>query len=212
MLFPRDRGSYKDFFLAPEGFPFIVGSFILVLIFPGSFIPYLFLFLFLFFFRNPKRQVPEKESLVVSPADGKVIGIDEDGDRVVISIFMSLLDVHVNRVPLGGVVEDIKYERGKFYPAFKKDLARENEKNTVVFRSGDVTYSVTQVAGVIARRIVCYLRRGDRVKKGEVMGIICFGSLVQVSFPRKRFKAFVRVGKRVKAGETIIGEVVHAGK
>ena len=212
MLFPHDRGSYKNFFLAPEGFPFVIGSLILVLIFPGSLIPYLLLFSFLFFFRNPKRSVPTKKSFVVSPADGKVIGLDDEGGNIVVSIFMSLLDVHVNRVPLEGVVEDIKYEKGKFYPAFKKDLAKENEKNTVVFRSGDLTYSVTQVAGIIARRIVCYLRKGDEVEKGEVMGIICFGSLVQVSFPKDRFRAFVKVGKRVKAGETIIGEVVHAGK
>ncbi len=201
----REKG--KNLPISPEGIPYLFLFFLLLLLFRSSLIPYILFLFTAFFFRNPKRTPPKGENLIVSPADGKVIAIEEREGDITISIFMSLFDVHVNRAPLDGVVERMEYKKGKFYPAFRKDLTKDNERNIIFIRSGNFNYSIKQVAGIIARRIVCYVRRGSRLKKGEVIGIICFGSLVEVSLPKDHVDIVVTKGKKVKAGETVIGVV-----
>ncbi len=199
------RRRSKNLPVSPEGFPCILLSLILVLLFPGSPFPYLLLLSFVLFFRNPRRIPSGDPRLVVSPADGKIISIKREGGEVTVSIFMSLLDVHVNRAPLPGRVTGISYKKGKFYPAFRKDLTKDNERNTITFTFKNFSYKVSQVAGIVARRIVCYLATGDEVEKGEVIGIICFGSLVEATFPEDRVDITVVEGKKVKAGKSVIG-------
>lgn len=163
---------------------------------------------FLYFFRDPERIPPADPDAVVSPADGKVISIKQNSNLcgqtyTELSIFMSPLDVHVNRVPFDGVVKEIIYTPGKFFSAFKERAYRENEniKITIQTQYGDIV--VRQVAGSIARRAVCWVKEGERIKKGERFGMIKFSSRVDVCLPSS-FKIQVKVGDKVKAGKTVI--------
>lgn len=173
-----------------------------------------FLILFgflLYFFRDPERVLPEGEGLIVSPADGKVVAIENlrsnfCGDSVRVSIFMSLFNVHVNRVPYSGTVKDVEYRPGEFRPAYRRGVEKTNESNTIYIESEKLKLIVKQIAGVIARRIVSYVGKGDRVIRGQRLGLIMFGSRVDLTLPSK-VKLKVRVGQKVKAGETIIGEI-----
>jgi|Deesub1362A_J573_1020465.scaffolds.fasta_scaffold00036_124 phosphatidylserine decarboxylase len=153
----------------------------------------------LFFFRDPDRQPAGTGA--VSPADGKVKKVE--GNKV--EIFMNLLDCHVNRVPWGGTVTKIIYYKGSFFPAFRDDI-EENERNEVIISTDYGELTVTQIAGFFARRITCYLSKGQKVRKGDRLGMIRFGSRVHVHFPRA-FRIIVKEGDRVKAGETIIAVV-----
>ncbi len=200
----------KNFPISPEGFPYIAASLVLVILFSRNFLPYLLFLMLLVFFRNPRRRIPAGEKLIVSPADGKVISIERKNGSVTVSIFMSLFDAHVTRAPLPGKVKSISYKKGKFYPAFRKDLTRDNERNSITFQLGNMEYRVDQVAGVVARRISCYISVGDEVEKGEIIGVICFGSLVEVDFPEEGVEITVKKGKKVKAGESVIGVLKHA--
>ncbi|MEW5807550.1 MAG: phosphatidylserine decarboxylase [Acidobacteriota bacterium] len=163
-----------------------------------------FFFLFeLFFFRDPDRESKKmEEGNILSPADGTIISI-EDGK---ISIFMSLFDVHINRAPAAGEVEDVIYQRGGFKVAFHEKAPLENERNTVILKSRAGTLSLTQVAGVVARRIVCNVRKGDRLRAGDRIGMIKFGSRVDLQLPIDA-KMNVSRGDRVKAGLCSIATV-----
>lgn len=166
---------------------------------------------FLYFFRDPERTPPDNPNCVVSPADGKVIqirqgkGLCPEG-YTEISIFMSPLDVHVNRVPFDGTVKDIVYTPGRFFSAFKERAYKENEniKITLLTRYGEIV--LRQVAGSIARRAVCWVKKEQELKRGERFGMIKFSSRVDICLPDK-FKIMVKEGERVKAGESIIAEV-----
>lgn len=163
---------------------------------------------FMGFFRDPERTSPNGDGLIVSPADGRIVEISpssEKGPGTKVSIFMSPLDVHVNRAPIGGQVEEVRYHRGKFFPAYKDEASETNERNAL--KIADVQgrmLSMVQVAGVVARRIVCYVKKGDLLQQGERLGIIMFGSRVDVFLP-KGCQVQVVDGQKVKGGETIIG-------
>lgn len=169
----------------------------------------------LWFFRNPQRKTPEKEKLVISPADGKVIRIEETASEeqpgktcLKISIFMNIFNVHVNRIPYSGRVRFIRYRSGKFLSANLDKASALNERNTVMVQTDDGREIITvQIAGLIARRIVCWLREGMQVRKGDRFGLIRFGSRLEVFLPLGS-AILVEVGDRVRAGETPIGELI----
>lgn len=174
----------------------------------GGLLLYLFLFLFIIgavltlfffvFFRDPERTPSGDEDDAVSPADGKVISI-KDG---AISIFMNIHNVHVNRAPLAGTVTQIDYKPGGYIPAFNKD-SQVNERNYVVISTEHGNLELTQIAGVLTRRIVSYISKGSRVKRGERIGMIRFGSRVDVIIPQE-YEFTAKPGDKVKAGETVI--------
>jgi phosphatidylserine decarboxylase len=166
----------------------------------------------LYFFRDPERTPPPGEHLVVSPADGRVLEVrEEHEDRFLsapvtrVSIFMSPLDVHVNRSPVRGSVELVRHTAGKFRAAFHDKASLDNERNAVVLESGGRRYLIVQVAGALARRIVCRRRVGDRLARGERFGMIMFGSRVDLFLPAG---VVPRVAKddRVRAGLTVVAE------
>ncbi len=205
--------------LAPEGRPFIAFFLILSIItfiVKGAFVAFLPIILtifMVFFFRDPDRNVPEGENIFVSPADGKVIYIDlvreeqflkKEAKQV--SIFMSPLNVHVNRSPCDGIVEDVIHTRGKFLSAFKHEASLKNENVSMILNTSHGKILVRQVAGFVARRAVCRARPGDILKKGQRYGIIKFSSRLDVYLP-ENVKIKVRLGDKVRAGETILGEV-----
>jgi phosphatidylserine decarboxylase len=165
------------------------------------------------FFRDPERQISEDPNVIVSPADGKVITItkvkEEDFFRAEvsrISIFLSVFNVHVNRSPISGNVEHFSYKTGAFLAAFKENASLENEQ-TVIGIVDDKNRKVmfTQIAGAVARRIICHLREGFKTKKGERMGMIRYGSRVDIYFLDKEVDIKVKLNQKVKAGESILG-------
>jgi phosphatidylserine decarboxylase len=196
--------------LAQEGYPYIIGfATIAVIAFAIggiwiALIPFLFMLFMLYFFRDPERKTPEGKGLFVAPADGKVILIKEINENIGISIFMSPLNVHVNRSPCNGKVKTIKHNKGRFLAAYKDDASLKNENIEMVLETeyGDIL--VRQVAGYVARRAVCRKKEGDILRCGERYGIIKFSSRLDVYLP-KQTEIKVRLGDRVKAGETIIG-------
>jgi len=207
-------------YIAGEGFPFIIPLGIATLLallagFKGISLVMLAVTLFVvWFFRNPQRNTPEKDSLVISPADGRVIRIeettsDEHPGRTFqkISIFMNVFNVHVNRIPCSGKVRFVRYREGKFLSANMDKASALNERNTVLLQTADGREIMTiQIAGLIARRIVCWLKEGMQVTRGERFGLIRFGSRVEVFLPLGS-TILVRVGEKVRAGETPIGEL-----
>jgi phosphatidylserine decarboxylase len=164
------------------------------------------------FFRDPDRVTPDEERAVICPADGKVVftGIVESnpflpGRRLKVGIFMSVFNVHVNRVPLSGKIEHIAYYPGKFMPADRPAASTKNEHNAVTLETGAGEHiCFVQVAGLIARRIICNVKAGDLVTAGQRFGMICFGSRVDVYLPADAMLQ-VRIGDKVTAGTTILG-------
>lgn len=157
-----------------------------------------------FFFRDPEREIPTDENAILSPADGKIIDLSEHDDNKKISVFLSVLDVHVNRIPVSGKVTRIDYKKGKFLPAFQSQAADENERCEIEIQSRFGPIVVRQIAGILARRVVCRLKVGQIVQAGERFGLIRFGSRVDLILPAST-KPIVAMGNRVKAGATIIG-------
>ncbi|MCE5312355.1 MAG: phosphatidylserine decarboxylase family protein [Nitrospiraceae bacterium] len=201
--------------IAPEGFPFIVGFGLASVIaffigsLPGSILILITAFM-IFFFRDPERAVPVGEDIFVSPADGKVIVsetvFDKElagGNAHLISIFMSPLDVHVNRAPCSGTVMNVKHNPGRFFSAFKKEAFLQNDNITMTMDSAMGKIVIRQVAGTIARRAVCRVKPGDELAAGQRYGIIKFSSRVDIYLPADSLIK-VRHGDRVTAGETII--------
>jgi phosphatidylserine decarboxylase len=159
-----------------------------------------------FFFRNPNRQIPEDPRVIVSPADGRVVKVERVGNVTKLSIFLSIFNVHVNRSPMAGRIEAIDYKRGKFKFAFDETASVENERNIIMVAQGDLKLVFTQIAGLVARRIVCWKKVGDTVGKGELIGLIRFGSRVDVLFPAGT-EVTVEKGARVRGGSTPIGMI-----
>ena len=165
-----------------------------------------------YFFRNPKREIPNLQNIILSPADGKVIHVGEcEEDRFLkekalkVSIFMSLFDVHLNRAPVSGKVLEKKYLPGQFLVASVEKSSLLNEQNAMILETEDrIKILLIQIAGLVARRIVCYAKAGDLLRKGEIFGLIRFGSRVDLYLPPE-VKPIVRVGQHVKGGESIIG-------
>jgi phosphatidylserine decarboxylase len=160
-----------------------------------------------FFFRNPARTIPKDPSIIVSPADGKVVKIDRVGSVTKVSIFLSLFNVHVNRSPIAGNIEALDYRKGKFKAAYNHAASVENERNTIMVSNGRIHIVFIQIAGVVARRIVFWKRIGDSVEKGELVGLIRFGSRVDILFPSGT-EVTVAVGDRVRGGSSPIGVIV----
>lgn len=214
------HGTNHSSMIVREGFPFIIplGAVTLGAFFAGFtrlFALLLLLTLFVsWFFRNPERKTPEGQRLVISPADGKVIRVEETTSDELpgfsfekVSVFMNVFNVHVNRTPCSGKVFSIRYRAGKFLSANLDKASELNERNTVLIRTADGREIITvQIAGLIARRIVCWLKEGMQVQKGERFGLIRFGSRVEVFLPLGS-TILVRVGDKVRAGETPIGEL-----
>ena len=204
--------------VAKEGYPFIGFVAFCTLFFAllGLPIPaYIFLVLSIFvlcFFRDPERFIPPQENVLVSPADGKIILIEKVdvneftvGKAYKISIFMNVFNVHVNRIPCAGKIENIIYMPGKFYSADSKKAALKNEYcATVLTTSKGKTIAFVQVAGLIARRIVCWLEPGDNVDKGKRYGLIRFGSRVDLYLPQD-MEITVQPGQKVRGGESVLG-------
>ncbi|MCL4461297.1 MAG: phosphatidylserine decarboxylase family protein [Nitrospirae bacterium] len=195
-----------------EGIPFVglaLGIFLVCLYFLGTagLIAGLIPLFVLNFFRNPDRKVPDGKGNIVSPADGKIVKMQKDPQtgRWKVAIFMNVFDVHVNRIPVTSVVRNITYVPGKFLNADLDKASEYNERNTLLLQTEDgQEISMTQVAGLIARRIVCYAEISDRLPAGTTFGLIRFGSRVDLDLPEKTILS-VGMGQRVKGGESILG-------
>jgi phosphatidylserine decarboxylase len=198
------------------GFGFIVTAILLGwLTHPAwAIIPLLLASFFLWFFRDPERTIPAEPGAVVAPADGKITDLSavmvEGEKQLRISIFLSVFDVHVNRVPIGGVIRDIRYQRGKFLDARSPDCADLNEQNIVTVEGQGHRVIFKQIAGLLARRIVFNPKVGDRVERGERIGLIKFGSRCDVVLDASA-RPNVKVGDRVKGGASVLAYLPQQG-
>jgi len=184
--------------------PFLFGYWLLAL-------PLLALAAFMaFFFRDPRRSIPSEPGIVVAPADGRVtivrLADGHENPESLISIFLSPLDVHINRAPIAGQIVEIAYKTGKFVMATKAEARLVNEQNTLIIQSEELTVRCTQIAGILARRIICWKRKGERVKCGERFGMIKFGSRTDLLLP-PTVEVLVREGVHVRGGETVVGRI-----
>jgi len=204
--------------IAREGYPliFAAGALALVALALGwTLIGIIFVLVTLAvaaFFRDPERIIPAGENLVLAPADGKVVSIapaSEDGlfkgAATRISIFLSPLDVHINRMPVAGQIAEVNYKRGSFLAAYNAEASERNEQNALkIINGASHSIGVVQIAGVLARRIVCRVKQGDKLARGARFGLIMFGSRTDTYLP-KGCSVDVIEGQRVKGGETILG-------
>jgi phosphatidylserine decarboxylase len=206
--------------IAKEGYPFIGFSAfttLLLALLGYKITPLIFLcitFFILMFFRDPERFIPETENSVICPADGKIIVIEEIDDHkflqqkaIKISIFMNIFNVHVNRAPMSGTVEKIIHSPGKFYSADSAQGALHNENCATILKTKSKhSIAFVQVAGLIARRIVCWLEAGDTIQQGRRFGLIRFGSRVDLYLPLNT-EITVAMGQKVRSGETILANL-----
>ncbi len=187
-----------DYLLKISLLPILAGIFSLLLIFSLN------------FFRDPGRKIPEGDNIIISPADGKVTSVTTINDPDVgngskmISIFLNVFDVHVNRVPLDGKVISVNRKDGQFVSAFRHDAVDVNEQVVTLFETKLGKLKIKQIAGLIARRILCYAKSGEKMNKGDRLGYIMFGSRTDIIFPPS-VNVLVKVGQRVVGSETIIG-------
>lgn len=198
--------------MAKEGIPFILVPLMLALL-SGAFAFWLVAAVFaaialfmLYFFRDPYRVVPNEPGIIVSAADGRVTRIDDNENGKLVSVFLSPLDVHINRSPISGTIKNITYIEGRKMPATSDEASLVNERNSLLIEGDDVTVTCTQIAGILARRIVCWPKAGDNLERGQRFGLIKFGSRTDILMPPD-VEIAVKIGDRVKGGETIIGKV-----
>lgn len=202
-----------------EGYRFIAAALLIALMFGVAVNPYaaipptILAFYFAYFFRNPTRVIPTDESAIVSPADGTVQDVVriENDDFVrrpctKVIIFLSVFDVHVNRSPIAGEIKIQKYICGRFRPAYKDSVGFENERHLIGIENDRLRVTVTQVAGILARRIVSWVTLDDKLEKGELYGLIRFGSCTELVMPDD-VEVLVHKGQKVYGGETIIGRI-----
>lgn len=199
-----------------DGIPFVVTPILLAAI-PVVFgywllaLPFVAIAGFMaYFFRDPHRAVPTEPGIVVAPADGRVtivrLADGRENPESLVSIFLSPLDVHINRSPIGGEISEISYKSGKFVMATREDARLLNEQNSLTIQGDGLTVRCTQIAGILARRIVCWKQTGDRVKCGERFGMIKFGSRTDLLLPPD-IDVVVREGMKVLGGVTIVGRI-----
>ena len=210
--------SYPHPLLAREGWPFIALALIAAIVvhalagFAWALPLWLVLLFVVQFFRDPPREVPAQPNAVLAPADGRIVKVDRardpytERDTLLISVFMNVFNVHSNRSPVDATVERIDYRGGKFVSADLDKASTENERNAVVLRLDGERITVVQVAGLIARRILCYVKAGDRLARGQRYGFIRFGSRVDVYLPLSA-RPKVAVGDKVAATSTILAEL-----
>jgi phosphatidylserine decarboxylase len=215
-----DRPSHTAFPVASAGYPFIFAAafttavFALLKLTILALIGLIATFSICYFFRDPDRVIPDRDGAVVSPADGKVIWAGSEANNrflegacVKVSIFMSVFNVHVNRIPHEGQIKRINYFPGKFFSANLDKASKHNEHNAILLETDlGAKICFVQIAGLIARRIICRLQEGDRVVRGQRFGMICFGSRLDVYLPPDT-RLNVRIGDRVRAGYSILGEL-----
>jgi phosphatidylserine decarboxylase len=205
--------------IAKEGLPLILAFVGLALAFsahgwwPPALLFFLLVAALMFFFRDPRRFPPPGEHLLVSPADGEVLGVEPidaapglDGPATKITVFLSLYDVHIVRAPLATTIASVDYHPGKFLPAYKPEAGEHNESTTLILRGGRIDAVMKMIVGVAARRIKSFVKPGEAVVRGQKVGLMFFGSRVELTLPaRVTIKAGLH--DKVKAGETVIGEV-----
>ena len=198
--------------MVKEGFPFVIAPAVLALIFgflqlwilAAAFVA---LALFMaYFFRDPFRTIPNDPNIIVSAADGRVTRIDTVDDHKLVSVFLSPLDVHINRAPIGGTITRVDYVKGKKIPATSDQASLVNERNSITITGDKLTVVCTQIAGIVARRIVCWNKEGDKLEIGQKYGLIKFSSRTDLLMP-KEVEIRVSVGDRVVGGETIIASL-----
>ena len=202
--------------IAKDGYIFILPLAVLTGIFwalSWFWVTGLFVGLFLFvtwFFRDPERSIPEDPNAIVSPGDGKIVEIISEKDTLLdeaytrVSIFLNVFNVHVNRVPISGKIQATRYNPGKFFNAASHKASLDNEQSAILLNNGHVTILVKQIAGLIARRIVCWAKEGDEYQRGQRFGLIRFGSRVDIFLPEGT-DIKVAIGDIVNGGSSIIG-------
>ena len=175
-------------------------------------LPLVLAIFFLWFFRDPERRIPSGAGQIVSPADGLVTDAEwietTSGSRLRLSIFLNVFDVHVNRAPVGGTVKLVELRRGQFLNAMKAESVLNNEQTLIVIDAGGYEVSFKQIAGLLARRIVCDVKAGDRVERGQRVGLIKFGSRVDVLLPAEA-QLKVKTGSRVRGGSSVLAEITE---
>lgn len=201
--------------MAREAYPYLLffGTFVLVAFLIGMYVAagiFAFLALFVvYFFRDPERIIPMEPNVVVSPADGRVTKVEKLNPSAadspsIISIFLSPLDVHINRAPIAGHISQVSHVKGRFVPATRADASLINEQNVITFENGTIKVIMKQIAGIIARRCVLWKQSGESVTLGERVGLIKFSSRTDLILPAE-IKVLVKTGDRVQGGVTIIG-------
>ncbi len=202
-------------FVAREGIPFLLPPLIMALIclalgwWGWGGVLVLVAFALGSFFRDPKRTIPQQPGLIVSPADGRVVKLADSAHGTVISIFLSVFNVHVNRAPIGGSIRSQKYQSGKFLMAFDDRASVENEQ--MIWKiEGEASVTFCVIAGWVARRIVAWKKEGDTVKRGDRIGLIKFGSRVDITIPAN-FAVVVEKGDRVRGGSGILARREYSG-
>jgi phosphatidylserine decarboxylase len=210
VAFPVERAGYAFIFAAA----FVTAVMALLELTVLALIGLVATFFVCFFFRDPDRIIPQQDNQVVSPADGKVVAVEKieatpyfDGACQKVSIFMSIFNVHVNRIPFEGDVKRISYYPGKFFSANLDKASSANEHNAVwVATHNGEQVCFVQIAGLIARRIICRVQEGEAVKRGQRFGLICFGSRLDVYLPENTVLD-IALGDRVKAGTSVLGKL-----
>ena len=160
-----------------------------------------------YFFRDPGRTIPTEPGVIVSPADGKVVRIEQEGSHTRVSIFLSIFNVHINRSPINGRVDEVQYRAGKFRAAFNHLASVENEQNTLTLEGEGIRIECSQIAGVVARRLVCWTHPGSTLARGERFGLIRFGSRVDLLLP-SNVEILVQIGDKIHGGSSIIGRIM----
>ena len=213
--------NYPHPVIAREGWPFLAISLVVAVAMtwfaPGWSIPFWIVYFFILqFFRDPAREVPQGEGLVLCPADGRVLVVGpardpyRDCDALKISVFMNVFNVHSNRSPVDAVVKDVVYSKGLFVNASFDKASADNERNALILRMDSGTeLSCVQIAGLIARRILCYVKPGERLARGQRYGFIRFGSRVDIYLPAAA-QPRVAIGDKVKATSTVLAELPRA--
>lgn len=206
-------------YIVKDGYRLIIGTFLLAILigyfysYKLAIIPFVLACFFLFFFRNPKRTISTDPNVLVSPADGKVMDISEEEEELFlhtkckkVTIFLSVFDVHVNRTPMAGKITFRQYTCGGFLPAYRANVGFVNERHSICIENGKRAVLVTQIAGILARRIVSWTTLGDVLERGQRYGMIKFGSCTEIYVPTDA-EITVKVGDHVRGGETIIGRL-----